>query len=266
MSLFITAFVGLVDTRTHTLTYVNCGHEEAFVKQGDTFVRLQEASNLPLGVMDGMSFEEGKIDLQPGDRFFLYTDGVSEAENIKGEFFGKDRIGKRLNEIKDLPSQELLESMMATVDEFQKGKDQADDICMLSFDYRFPWLIMDNKIEELNRAESYIDSSVAASNNEEAIALLRVSLDELLTNVLSYAYQDSGKVYFSIHDDKKNHCWNCSIVDYGIAFNPLHAEPNKNVAEVPGGLGILIAKESLDSIDYRRFERYNILTFTKKYE
>ena len=266
MSLFITSFIGLMDINTNILTFVNCGHEEVYVKQGPLFEMINEETNLPLGVMGGMEYVSQQIKLQPGDRFFLYTDGVSEAEDINGNFFGKERIGESLNKARHLPGELLLKHMMSIVDAYQEGKEQADDICMISFDYRLPWICLKNDTEELRRVDPFVDGVASRIDNPTAISELRIALDELVTNVIRYAYDGEGQFYLCLYQNERHGTIVGYLVDNGKPFNPLDSKPNENIQEVAGGLGILMAKDALDTLEYQRIADYNVLLMIKSYK
>lgn len=266
MSLFVTAFIGVVDTEKGTLSYVNCGHEEAFFRHNGVYTMLQGPSNLPLGVIEGFEFQMETIKLAPQDSIYLYTDGVSEAENVEGEFFGKQRIGDLLNALPHVPSLFLVDDMMESVIAFQKGKEQSDDICMLSFTYRpLDQIVFDNDMPNLDKAQEFVSETLKELKGSETLTVVSLALDEILTNVISYAYgQEKGLVFLGIRHDKKKKEIQGLVVDRGVAFNPLLQEPNQDIANIPGGLGILIAKNVLTELEYFREEDYNILLFTKK--
>jgi len=89
---FATLFLAILDTTNHTINYSIAGHEHPFLLRSDgSYVRLQ-AGGLPLGMMDGMGYEEGVVDLNEGDFLFVFSDGVTDATNINDEMFGEERL------------------------------------------------------------------------------------------------------------------------------------------------------------------------------
>ncbi len=268
MSLFVTMFIGVADAKEGTLSYVNCGHEEAFFYHDGEYQMLHGASNLPLGAAEGLEFEMGTLKLSKGDRLFLYTDGVSEAESKQGEFYGKERIGKALNSLSILPDEALVSALLEEVGRFQEGKEQSDDICMVSFSYRpEAYVRLPNDLPSIDAAQDFITRNTKGIEDEEAVANLRLALDELLSNVISYAYQgEKGVYYLRLHVDKRKKRIEGALIDKGIPFNPLKKAPNEDIDNVPGGLGILVAKNALEDIDYARIGPYNVLRFEKAYK
>ena len=85
--------------------------------------------------MDGTKFKEREFKLNPGDRIFVYTDGVPEANNQKDELFGTDRMLFSLNQDPEAPLQDILHQLQKDIDCFAEGAEQFDDITMLIFDY-----------------------------------------------------------------------------------------------------------------------------------
>ena len=74
------------------LELINCGHVPPLLVSGDTVSKLEEEGNLPVGLVPGVKFQVARFQLKPGDKLLLVTDGVTEAEDAQGEFFGNDRL------------------------------------------------------------------------------------------------------------------------------------------------------------------------------
>ena len=90
------------------------------------------------GTMPGMHFREHEFELKPGDRMFVYTDGLPEATNAEKELFGADRVLEVLNNNTDVSVHELLYNVTKSVEEFVGEADQFDDLTMLGFYYNGP--------------------------------------------------------------------------------------------------------------------------------
>ncbi|CAN5467749.1 hypothetical protein BH23BAC3_BH23BAC3_30590 [soil metagenome] len=113
---FATLFLAILDTTNHTINYSSAGHEHPFLMRSDgSYVRLQ-AGGLPLGMMDGMEYEEGLVDLNEGDFLFIFSDGVTDATNINDEMFGEERLIELLldaNKSNKLPD-DLIKTLIET--------------------------------------------------------------------------------------------------------------------------------------------------------
>jgi len=127
---FITLFYAQLDVATRRLRYVNAGHNPPMVMHADgSHERLQEGGGV-LGVFEEQSFGLGVVDLAPGDRLVLFTDGVTEASNSEGEEFGDRRLVSLLEEKRGLPAAALREKIAAAISEFSGGH-LTDDATLL---------------------------------------------------------------------------------------------------------------------------------------
>ena len=124
--MFVTLFVGVVDLMTGRLHYSNAGHEAPYLQDK----LLPCDSNLPVGVMSGLKFSEQETDMPPGMTLFLYTDGLTEAENAHREQFGRQRTNDVIATFSG-SSQQLLEAMTDAVHQFVGDTEQSDDLTML---------------------------------------------------------------------------------------------------------------------------------------
>lgn len=135
--LFITAFEGVLDLVTGEFVYVNAGHEMPFIcKAGDDFEPYKIRAGFVLAGMDGMKYRAGSTRLEPGDKIFQYTDGVTEATNLKNELYGMNRLGAILNKVKGGTPNDILPAIKKDIDEFVGDADQFDDITMLCLEYK----------------------------------------------------------------------------------------------------------------------------------
>ena len=135
--LFITAFEGVLDLVTGEFNFVNAGHEMPFVCKADgAFEPYKIRPGFVLAGMEGMRYRAGSMMLEPGDKIYQYTDGVTEATNIHNELYGMERLEVILNKVKCGTSHEILPAVKADVDEFVGEAPQFDDITMLCLEYK----------------------------------------------------------------------------------------------------------------------------------
>lgn len=135
--MFVTVWVGILDLGTGRLTAANAGHERPVIMQpGVDFCLLKDKHGLVLGGCEGFVYEEYTLDLAPGAKVFVFTDGVVEACDSNRKLFGKDRMLKALNTAKALPPRGIIEEVHGSVDSFAKGAEQFDDITMLCLEYK----------------------------------------------------------------------------------------------------------------------------------
>ena len=134
-AMFVTAFLGYLDTRTGKFTYANAGHNAPLLFTDGGFDWLQAKRSMALAVMKDARYGQGEIILQRGDRLFLYTDGVTEAMNRENELFDNHRLLDAANRYCDHPQKELILAIKGEVDEFAGGAEQSDDVTMLALRY-----------------------------------------------------------------------------------------------------------------------------------
>ena len=136
-SMFVTAFIGVLDLKTGHLSYCNAGHNNPLII-GQEVSMLECNPNLPLGVMDGVTFEKQEMVVEPGTTVFLYTDGLNEAENIRHDQFDIERVidlaTSLVKEGQDQPTV-MIEKMTEAVHAFVGDAEQSDDLTMLAIKY-----------------------------------------------------------------------------------------------------------------------------------
>ena len=129
-NMFVTLFVGVLDLQTGHLCYCNAGHNAPYI-QG---ALLPCDPNLPVGAMPGWTFTEQTVDIARGSILFLYTDGLTEAENAQQDLFGEKRVSDVISSFEGSPK-ELIETMTAAVRQFVGDTEQSDDLTMLAIKY-----------------------------------------------------------------------------------------------------------------------------------
>lgn len=135
--MFITAFEGVLDLVTGEFRYVNAGHEIPFIcKAGETYAPYKIRAGFVLAGMEGMRYKCGSIQLEPGDKIYQYTDGVTEATNKENELYGMQRLEAVLGKNSEKSPTDLLAVVKADIDEFVGEAPQFDDITMLSLVYK----------------------------------------------------------------------------------------------------------------------------------
>jgi adenylate cyclase len=132
-SLFVTAYAGVLDTRTGGLAFSNAGHEPAMsLREGSPPDVLEHAGGPPLCVIEGFLYPSAHRQLSPGETLCVVTDGVTEAMNPRGELYGSRRARQLFAAQVDATPKKLVEALAADVARFADGAEQADDVTLLS--------------------------------------------------------------------------------------------------------------------------------------
>jgi serine phosphatase RsbU (regulator of sigma subunit) len=131
-SMFFTAFCGVLDPLTGVMTFARAGHDRPLLYNPETRKgRWVDARGMMLGPLPDVFLEESQIRIEPGEALVLYTDGVTDANDPSGDFFGEDRLRRFVEGATDHAAQALCDGILASVEGFQAGATQFDDIAVL---------------------------------------------------------------------------------------------------------------------------------------
>ena len=137
--MFVTVWIGILEISTGKLTAANAGHEFPVLKRaGGKYELYKDRHGFVIGGMPGMKYRQYELQLHPGDRLFVYTDGVPEATDADSQLFGTDRMLSALNEKDAADPKEVVQVVHEAVDRFVKDAEQFDDMTMLCLDYNGP--------------------------------------------------------------------------------------------------------------------------------
>ena len=134
--LFVTIWLGKLNLKTGKLSYVNAGHNQPLIKHdSNNFEYMKTHPNLVIGGMEGIQYNEHEINLNAGDMIFLYTDGVTEANDNYNEFYGENRLKEIINKNKNKKLNDIINEITKDIDKFYNNSEQYDDITMLIIKY-----------------------------------------------------------------------------------------------------------------------------------
>lgn len=273
--MFVTAFVGIIDMEREVMTFVNAGHNRPYLAQENgPFKQLACCSDLVFGLWEEQKYREQTVEFKRGSWLFLYTDGVTEAEDETEAMFGDDRLCETLNRrLLEMDAERFSGGVYGDLERFVGNAGQTDDITMLcltaparkillrtvpaSQDY------MDGLIEELDR---YLREGECPP---EVMTELEISLEEIFTNIASYAYEkEGGELSLGCCLEQGSGEFTMQFKDWGIPFDPVKKrDPDLTIPfdERPiGGLGIYMVKKFADEVEYEYRDGCNILTVRKK--
>jgi sigma-B regulation protein RsbU (phosphoserine phosphatase) len=281
-SMFVTAFVALLDTRTGVMSYTNAGHNPPYVKRTDgSLTRLDDRHGPVAGAMEGIAFGSSSMVLEPGDCVILYTDGVTEAMNAEHAQFGDHALEQLLAGAPEGDPETLVSLVNDAVTRHRGAAEQSDDITVLAMNY----LGADPEVAHLELVVPAELGAIAVATEEfEAFARehglddtirrqILLVLDDMLNNVASYAYegverQPGEEQSIDVKADLSPTRLVVTISDRGVPFNPFGLNP-PNVQESLeerdiGGLGIHLVRAVMDEVDYTRRAGRNVVTLTKR--
>ena len=133
--LFVTCWLAKLNTKTGELNFVNAGHNPPLIKNNGKFEYLNTKPNLVLAAMEDMPYKLHSMQLNPGDEIFLYTDGVTEANDDYSGFYGEDRLKNILNDYSNDDLNKIISYIEEDINEFCNNHDRFDDITMFVMRY-----------------------------------------------------------------------------------------------------------------------------------
>lgn len=272
-SMFVTIFLGVLDTATGAFEYANAGHNPPVVRRVDGTLELLDARHGPVaGVIPGFDYGSDTVVLAPGDRIVMFTDGVTEAMDPDQVAFGDDRLLALLAELEgDLDA--AVAGVFDAVSTHTGSADAYDDVTVLAL--AFNGFVGDGVAEMdvsvdrelaavppvLDRLDGWMIERVVGDGDRRAVLTVA---DDLLANVIEHGDGD-GPIAASIVLAEGR--ITLGVEDAGRPFNPLEV-PRPDIAapleERPiGGLGIHLARSLMHEHEYDRVAGRNVVRVTR---
>lgn len=266
--MFVTAWMGILDLKTGLMKFANAGHNPPLLARANgDFEYVKLRSGLVLAGMEGMKYRKNELQLAPGDRLFLYTDGVTEATNSNDVLYGEERLKNLVNSLGHVSPEELCAKVKEDIDEFVGEAPQFDDITMLGVDLKC--LFGEREISVIPNADSFeilndfAKKLISRLETQPKTAhKINIIFDEIYANIVNYSGATLANISYAI--EEKN--LYITFADNGVAYNPLEAkEPDITLSADErqiGGLGIHMVKKMTEHIEYARVEEQNVLKLT----
>ena len=276
LQMFVTCFFAIVNKKTGELEFANAGHNPPVIGTNFNYEFLKCKTGFVLGgLQDAFVFDE-KITLKHGESITLYTDGVTEARNEKGDFYGEERLLKLFNSRDFTCLVEVHHSLRDDMAKFTDNYEQSDDITVISMKFQGDDCVVktncfDAKLENIPSGLTFVDEFCSSENIPvEFKNNLLVVADELYSNIVKYGYENNGgDVFTRLWFNRDKNEFVITIIDKAPAFNQLEVNNNPlegNVEDMRiGGLGILIVKKIMSEYAYDRINNKNILVLRKRF-
>ena len=278
-NMFVTLFVGVLDLPTGRLRYCNAGHDAPLLV-GDRVGTLPVESNIPVAVMPGWKFMGQEAQIFTGTTIFLFTDGLTEAENLEHAQFGMTRIAEEAT--RALADQQqaprlIIKRMSEAVHKFVGDAEQSDDLTLLAIQYIKQQrdvklqksIVLTNDTQEVVRLAAFVDEMCEALGfNATDTMQMNLAIEEAVVNVMDYAYPPGTRGDINIEAQSNDVRLKFTIIDSGAPFDPTvkaDVDTTLSAEDRPiGGLGIHLVRQIMDSINYERIDGRNVLTLRKK--
>ncbi len=290
--LFVTVFYCILDLRTGKLKYANGGHNPPVLLDSKGVRPLEPTAGMVLAMFRNIQYKDREIDLEPGARLVMFTDGIPEAFNAEDEAFGDERLLQTIETLPDQGPEDDVRTIVQEVNDFVQEAPQFDDIACVVLRFKEYMdsqnldgienmnensvtgvapdesatlaLDIDNDLSELARIANEIEAHGTAHKwPNEWIFNVNLSLDELVTNVINYGYRegtDSKDIELTLKVVDDNLI--VELVDDGIEFDPFNEAPEPDIDSSLeerriGGLGIFFVKSLVSETRYHRKDGKN---------
>jgi serine phosphatase RsbU (regulator of sigma subunit)/anti-sigma regulatory factor (Ser/Thr protein kinase) len=275
---FTTLLVITYHTRTGELHYCNAGHNPALVRRSDGRVeRLDQVHGPALGIEAEIRYRESILQLAEGDTVLAYTDGANETFNPARQRFGMKRLQGYLQAAEDLPPEQLLDGLLAQLDQFAAGEEHHDDTTLLAF-RRMPWQADSRdrdgglRLRVRNQLSGVAEAltEVRAYAEQQGISISRIRrlmavIDELLNNTIAYGCKELGnRAEIGLELIQSGDRLVLTLHDNGEPFNPIALQSPDIASESQerriGGLGIHLVRGLTSASRYKYENGRNRLT------
>ncbi len=266
--MFVTAWMGVINLETGHMAFANAGHNPPMIcRKNGTFEYLKTRPNFVLAGMDCTVYKKHDLYLKPGDKIYLYTDGVTEANDVNGNLFGDDRLLKSMHALGQADSKTICKQIERDVNAFAKDAEQSDDMTMLAFGLQYmktPSSIMVYPdMDALQKVNDYICDKLEEINvSKSVLNKIRVIIDEVYSNIMRYSNATMLEVKYSLERGQLL----LTFSDDGKPYDPT-ANEDPDIAlsaeerEI-GGLGIFMVKKAASAVEYVYENAKNVLKIT----
>lgn len=282
LEMFVTMWFGIIEISTGKITFVNAGHVDAIISSNDVTDTHISKHGIPIGVMRNYKYTNSVIQLNKGDKLFLYTDGIVDLTNKNDEEYGINKLIRTIYSNKDSNAKDIINAVDKELIDHADGNEQFDDITMLCFeltnDCKRDKSIMEverkykAKLNELINVYDYFSPMISKVLSPDKTKQYNIVVDEIFSNIVKYGFKDKttdNYINIKLIIDSKIRTIKMIFEDEGIKFNPLDMkDPNINESvndRNEGGLGIFIVKKMMDNVFYEYKDNKNTLIIEKKY-
>lgn len=275
-NMFCTALVGILDLKGGCLKYCNAGHNPPYVITPDGQAQiLKVEQNIALGIWSGFEYIGESCHMERGSSLFMYTDGVTEAENVNKSLYGDDRLLNLLKKQGMQDAHQIVSNVLDDVESYAKEAPQSDDITILcwrlndaSADKDCRSIVMKNSVDQIGRMAAFVEEISQDWNlSMEDTFSINLALEEAVTNVIMYAYPIEEQHELTLEARRADKRVIFRLIDNGKAFDPtLRPDPDLTLSleERPiGGLGIFLIRKVMHDVEYTREDGRNVLTMVK---
>lgn len=274
-SMFVTCFLAILDKRNGKVVFANAGHNPPIVGSNRNYRFLDCNPGFLLGCFKDCFLKDDEVTLKPGESLTLYTDGITEARDENGNFFGEKRLLDAFNKHDYMCAVEIHHTIKDEIAGFVKSAPQSDDITFVTMKYQGGNYSFEEN--NFNASRDNVPQMLAFIKNffdkyklpEQFKSQLLIVGDELFSNIINHGYENKGgDIFVRLLYSKVKKEFALTIIDHAKKFNQLSVD-NPTYAEGKplevGGLGLTIVKNIIDEYAYDYINGKNILVLKKSF-
>lgn len=276
--MFLTVFLGILHVKTGEFVFSNAGHlPPLFLPAAGACRTIELPRGMPMGLSTKAVYSTGRFLLGPGDGLLLFTDGITEAADAGGTFYGAERLEALMNEHPTSNAGETVERISREVTAFTGEAPRSDDMALLCV--RLTGTVS-SPLEFAFSIRSDISKTIPALDEMERFAMLhnipdeivfdfRLAMEEALCNIITHGMEKEGEgESIEIGMRVMNGIFQVTITDPGRPFNPLElAEVDMDrykATKQVGGLGVHLLRRLVRDLGYEYRDGLNVLTLSRK--
>ncbi len=261
---FVTLCYARLDLNRLRLDLVDCGHTGVVHRHSRTGrIEILHGDNLPLGVREGEVYDQISVPFDPGDLFFFFSDGITEARSAAGQFFGVERLEEFLSLNAQLDPAALVEGIRKAVMTFSGTERLADDLTSVALrveprDVLRTQIDITSDLSQLGRVREFVRSVCQSlprqPMDDESEAALELAVNEAASNVIKHAYHGRGGQCIRLEAEVSPGRISILLSHLGDSFDPASAPPPALDGSRESGFGTFIIAQSVDEVRYYRDE------------
>jgi phosphoserine phosphatase RsbU/P len=269
LDFFATLCYARFDPSAHRIDFVDCGHTKTIHFRARTRAcAMLQGENVPLGVSEREVYQQISEPFETGDVFFFYSDGLTEAKNEAGEFFGTERLVELITTSAELEPEALLARVRAAAVEFTHAESFADDLTCVAVriapettapPLAHAELEVSSALSQLvlvrEFAERFCRALPPPALTEDRIAQLQLAVTEAASNIARHAYRGQAGKPIQLEADAFADRIVLRLYHTGESFDPNRVPPPVFDGSREGGFGVYIIAQSVDEVRYFRDER-----------
>jgi anti-sigma regulatory factor (Ser/Thr protein kinase) len=276
---FVTVFLGVLDLGSGNLTYSCAGHiPQLIIGRKGNSVLLGEAQFPAIGLDETFQYRQARVQLKHEEGLLLFTDGVTEAHNPLNRLFTQEALMNTVSLTAGLTPKERVTAILSQLNEFTGNQPLEDDLTLLALTYFSPnridstlkTIVLRNDIHELSRIIDAINHTAASASCPPVVVHdVTLAMEEIFSNIVFYGFGDDLDHTITLDLVIEGDALVLTLQDEGIPFNPLNVQMGRKDKPLEerdqGGMGIILAKNLMDLMEYRRERGKNILRMEKRY-